>query len=145
VNGTISSGDYGFFQIYQSTENPCQYEVVGVKVQGDRDSFSGAVSASDYATIFAGGCGFEVTLGDYVSDKVLQIFNGNGEVIFETFDFIPESVTGCALGSLNPFSIDPAASVNCRVSELARVPEFEKTVDSGTPGGVGIKSIECIS
>lgn len=126
VNGALSSGDYGFFQIYQSTENPCQYEVVGVKVQGDRDVFSGAVSNNEYATIYTGGCGFQIALGDYVSDKALQILDSNGAVIFETFDFIVGSV-----------------SVG-RSPDVTRVAEFEKTVNSGTSGGVGIRSIECV-
>lgn len=143
VNGTISSGEAGYFQIYQSVNDECSYEVVGVTVAGSTGGFSGAVVTKQYTTLFTGGCGFEITLGAYLSDNFLRIYNYLGEIILETGDFIPSSVQGCLYQGMNGTRADIEGS--CRASEVQRVEVFEKIVSADNPNGVGVLGIECVS
>ena len=135
-----SGAEYGYFQIYQSVDNPCEYDIVGVKITGDKATFSGATTSKEYKTIYTGGCGFEVVLGDYIAEQILTIYNAEGDVLLETPDFVPSSVEGC---EYDTESGDFSGS--CRNTAVnSRVPVFEKTVSADTVGGVGVESVECV-
>lgn len=137
----LYSGDeYGYFQIYQSIDNPCEYDIVGVKITGDKATFSGATTSKDYKTIYTGSCGFEITLNDFITEQLLTVYDFEGKPILETTDFVPSSVVGC---EYDPDTEEFTGS--CRNTDISsRVPVFEKAVSADTVGGVGVESIECI-
>lgn len=141
VNGSLSSGEYGYFQIYQDAGDSCAVEVVGVKLTGDRGAFSGAVLNKEYSTIWSGGCSFDVLLGAFLQDSFLRIHNHEGAIVFETGDFVESSIVGCQYtggkGDATKFS------GNCRSGSVERVSVFEKAVDSSVVGGADVSSIAC--
>ncbi len=135
---SFGSGEYGYFQIYQNPETPCEYQIKGVKVTGAASVFSGAVTTKEYATVYTGACGFKITLGDYLADQFLRIFDEKDNLLIETSDFIPSSVLGSQYLGNGQFTLDPLRS-----AEIERVEAFEKESPSNVEG-FGILSIECI-
>lgn len=99
-----SDNEYGYFQIYQDAINPCLYRVVGWKdpqpweisaILIDGTIINESNTAGESQVVYAGSCGFEITLGSFVYDTVLRIYNAKGEVAYETSDFVAGSVRGC--------------------------------------------------
>lgn len=141
---TYSSGDYGYFQIYQSVENGCEYDIVGVQV-----TFQGATTIKDYQTIRTGDCDFEIQLGDYLGEGFLRIYDDKGNIIIETGDFVPGSVVGCVyVGEINgvpDFRSQNNTNLACfPTAEFERVLVKEKTANANIIDGVTVEAIECV-
>lgn len=143
VNGGESSGDFGYFQIYRDTDDPCAYEVVGVKVTGDKGTFSGAVNTKTYQTFYSGGCGFEVDMTGFANVNYLQIIGADGGVILETTDFNIDSVDGCLVESNSPLTIDQTSNF-CRSVEQKLVGRSEKSAPAEDPSAVTVIGLECL-
>lgn len=140
--GNFASGNYGYFQIYQDSFNECVYYVVGWTVDGARDDFNGAITSFGQQVVYSGGCGFQITLGAYVVDQTLQIYDSQGQIFFQTEDFLPGSVVGCEY--VSGTEINTQFTGNCQGGTPEKVLAFTKTVDASTEGGLTVVDIQCL-
>jgi len=143
----VGSGNYGWFTVARSTSNECLYRIYGFRevVVGVTDPR--AINGSVYLpkVFYEGGCGFEVTLGASIMGKVLVIKDADGNVVFQTSDFIEGSVKGCKWGG---FDIDAQNVGNdfCRTGTLVPIKEFEKTAradDNEAAKGIYVNEVLC--